>query len=248
MSDSRMADGSSLPSEIAFAILAGGMGTRLRSVIADRPKVLAPVCGKPFLAWWLDAIARHGARKVVLCTGYMADLVEETMGASHGPLELVYSAETSPLGTGGCLRRAWEKSGASTLLVLNGDSFCAPDFPAFYHGWKRSGVPAGIVLREMEDTSRYGRVELSPENRVLSFQEKKEGAGCGWINSGVYLLEEKLLRGLPANGLPSSIERDHFPSWVPAGIYGHPYNGPFLDIGTPESYSQAEAFFSQTTH
>lgn len=246
MSDPVPSDLTSIPSEIAFAILAGGKGTRLQSVIADRPKVLAPVCGKPFLAWCLDAIARLGPRRVVLCTGYMAELVQEVMGKTHGSLELVYSVETTPLGTGGCLRQAWKKSEASSLFVLNGDSFCSPDFVEFFQAWKNSGCSAGIVLREMEDTSRYGRVERAPDGRVLSFQEKKEGAGAGWINAGVYLLTDKLLQPLSADGAPSSIERDHFPSWVPGGIYGHPYNGPFLDIGTPESYAQAEAFFSQT--
>ncbi len=231
-----------LPLELPVAILAGGLGTRLRSVVSDLPKVLAPVCGRPFLAWWLDAIARHGPRDVVLCTGYMAEKVEEAMGTTHGPLRLHYSAEKEPLGTGGCLRQAWECFRPETMLVLNGDSFCAPDLAAFYQSFQESGAAAGMVLLEMDDTSRYGRVDLAETSRVTSFSEKGQ-AGSGWINAGVYLLRSALLEQLP-HGLPSSIERDHFPNWIGRGITGFKYSGPFLDIGTPETYIEAESFFS----
>jgi D-glycero-alpha-D-manno-heptose 1-phosphate guanylyltransferase len=232
-----------LPLHVPVAILAGGIGSRLRSVVSDRPKVLATVCGRPFLIWWLDAIARHGARDVILCTGYMAEKVEEEIGPSHGPLRLHYSAETTPLGTGGCLRQAWEKFSPETMLVLNGDSFCSPDLDAFFQVFEASGAAAGIVLREMEETSRYGRVDLAEDGRVSAFSEKGCQSGHGWINAGVYLLGRALLEPLPA-GIPSSVERDHFPNWIGQGILGFPYGGPFLDIGTPESYAGAESFFS----
>lgn len=232
-----------LPPHVPAAILAGGLGSRLRTAVSDRPKVLAAVCGRPFLAWWLDALARHGPRDVVLCTGYMAEKVEEAFGPLHGPLRLRYSAETEPLGTGGCLRNAWGLFCPETLLVLNGDSFCSPDLGAFFQAFEESGAAAGIVLREMDETSRYGRVDLTEHGRVTSFLEKGVQAGPGWINAGVYLLRRPLLEPLPA-GLPASVERDHFPNWIGQGILGFRYSGPFLDIGTPESYAEAESFFS----
>lgn len=232
-----------LPPDVPVAILAGGLGSRLRSVVSDRPKVLATVSGRPFLAWWLDAIARHGPRDVVLCSGYMAEKIEAEFGVSHGPLRLRYSAETSPLGTGGCLRQAWEFFFPETMMVLNGDSYCAPDLAGFFQLFQESGAAAGMVLREMDDTSRYGRVALAEDGLVASFSEKGSQAGPGWINMGVYLLRRSLVESLP-HGVPSSIERDHFPAWISRGILGFRYSGPFLDIGTPESYAEAESFFS----
>ena len=235
-----------LPPELPVAILAGGLGTRLRSVVSDRPKVMANVCGRPFLAWWLDSIARYGPRDVVLCTGYMAEMVEEIMGSTHGPLRLHYSAEKEPLGTGGCLRLAWECFRPETMLVLNGDSFCAPDFGAFYQSFRESGSAARMVLREMDDTSRYGRVGLAETGMVTSFSEKT-GLSCpGWINAGVYLFSRSLMEELPP-GCPTSIERDHFPKWIARGTAGFRYRGPFLDIGMPESYAAAESFFLNIT-
>lgn len=233
-----------LPPELPVAILAGGLGTRLRPVVADLPKVLAKVCGRPFLAWWLDAIARHGARDVVFCTGYMAEKIEEEFGPRHGSLRLHYSAENEPLGTGGCLRQAWELFRPETMMVLNGDSFCTPDLDLFFQSFRDSGAAAGMVLREMDDTSRYGRVDLAESGRVTSFSEKGAQAGPGWINAGVYLIDRALLEQLP-HGRPSSVERDHFPAWIARGVFGFPYSGPFLDIGTPESYAEAELFFSE---
>lgn len=236
-----------IPADVPIAILAGGLGTRLRSVVADRPKVLATVCGRPFLAWWLDALAKYGERDVILCTGYMAPLIEETLGAKHGPLRLHYSVENEPLGTGGCLRQAWEIFRPEILMVLNGDSFCAPDLDAFFHAVRSANTPAGMVLREMDDTSRYGRVELSATERVVAFSEKGASQGRGWINAGVYFFQRSLLESLPL-GTASSLEREHFPQWIAQGVQGFCYRGPFLDIGTPESYAEAEAFFQSMRH
>src|SRR5690242_9231679 len=113
-----------LPSDVTVAILAGGLGTRLRPVVADRPMVLAEVLHRSFLSWWLDTLDRQGFRDVVLCTGFMADQVRNTYGSAYGRLQIRYSVEETPLGTGGALAKALPHLNSDPILVLNGDSFC----------------------------------------------------------------------------------------------------------------------------
>src|SRR5687767_11942785 len=124
-------------SKITAAILAGGFGSRLQSAVADRPKALAEVAGRPFLAWQLDWLASVGVRRAVICSGYLGDMVEQCFGKSHGNVALVYSRESEPLGTGGALRAALGSIDSGTTLVLNGDSLCDADLIDFanYHAF-----------------------------------------------------------------------------------------------------------------
>lgn len=253
--------------EITGAILAGGLGTRLRSVVSDRPKVLALVRGKPFLAYLLDQLGEAGIRRVVLLTGYKGEQIEETFGNQYGGISLEYSAETEPLGTAGALRLALPKlfpEPAGTVLMLNGDSFCAADmtgFRAFHEQFHtnpkrergsdlspslalRVSV-ASLVLTRVPDTSRFGKVEVTPDDRVERFVEKQEAGGAGWINAGIYLIPQNLVEQIPA-GRAVSIEREMFPAWSQSGkLRGFRGHGEFLDIGTPESYRAAEEFFAR---
>ncbi len=224
-------------------ILAGGLGTRLRPVVADRPKVLAPVLGRPFLAYLLDQVATAGLRDVVLCTGYLGEEVRIAFGDAHGHVRLAYSRESSPLGTAGALRAALPLVSTDTMLVLNGDSYCEADFRALEAFHRASGAVATIGLVQVADTRRYGRVQTDAAGRVLGFEEKGTAAGPGWINAGLYLLERRLVQSIPAKG-PVSLEREVFPAWIGRGLHGHRSEGRFIDIGTPESYAAAEAFFA----
>jgi NDP-sugar pyrophosphorylase family protein len=230
-------------SEISVVILAGGMGTRLRSVVADRPKVLAQVAGRPFLAHLLDQLAAAGVRSALLCTGYRAEAVVEQFGATYRSLALTYSQETVPLGTGGALGHARPHLHSDPVLVLNGDSYCAADLAAFLDWHYRSQAQASLLLTEVADTSRYGRVEVDGAGSVLGFAEKAVGSGPGWINAGVYLLSQPFLEALP-EGRPLSLEREVFPSWVGRGLTAYRSPGWFIDIGTPESYARAEQLFT----
>jgi NDP-sugar pyrophosphorylase family protein len=229
---------------VTAAILAGGLGTRLRSRIADRPKVLAPVCGRPYLAYLLDQLAAARVRRVVLLTGYLADQIHAAFGETYAGLRLTYSDEPSPRGTAGALRDARPHLPSPSVLLLNGDSFCAAsllDFRAFH---RRCGADLSLVLTRVEDSSRYGRVCVAPDGRILRFEEKTQTAGAGWVNAGVYLLQRSLIEEIPADG-PASLERDLFPMWAAdKRCCGFLSWVPFLDIGTPESYAQAEAFFA----
>jgi NDP-sugar pyrophosphorylase family protein len=227
---------------IPVAILAGGLGTRLRPAIGERAKVIAPVDGRPFLRLLLDQLAAAGFRDVVLCTGFRADEVEAALGARHGPIALRYSRESEPLGTGGALRGALPLLAGDEILAMNGDSFCELDFAAAWAWHRGKGSDATLVAVEVPDASRYGRVEIDADDRVRRFTEKQEGGGAGWINAGIYLLSRARIAALPA-GRALSLERDALPAWASTALYGYRVRGRFIDIGTPGAYSAASRFF-----
>lgn len=230
--------------EITAAVLAGGLGTRLRSQVSDRPKVLASVGGRPFLSYLLEHLAGSGLRRVVLCVGYMAEQVRATFGNEYLGMQIAYSEETAPLGTGGALRLALGQLESDPSLVLNGDSFCrAPlaDFLAFYR-WH--DARAALLLTRVPDARRFGRVAIAPDDRVVRFEEKNNAAGPAWINAGVYLISRERLESIPP-ATSVSLERDVFPYRLDDGLYGYRADAPFLDIGTPESYAEAAEFLAR---
>lgn len=230
--------------EITVAILAGGRGTRLRSVVSVRPKVLARVLGRPFLTYLLDQLAEAGAREVVLCTGYMSDRVEELLGKRYKTLRLFYSKEEDPLGTGGAIRHALEHFASDPVLIMNGDSFVDADLILYLHWFFEMERDASLLLVKVPDTSRFGRVTTAEGGLILGFEEKGTHFGPGWINAGMYILKKKLLESIPP-GKPFSLEREFFPRLAEKCLYGYQSGGEFIDIGTPESYAGAENFFSR---
>lgn len=230
-------------SELTVAILAGGLGTRLRAVVSDKPKVLAPVGGRPFLAWWLDALEAQGFRKVILCTGYMAAQVEAAFGGRHGQLELRYSTEDTPLGTGGALHKAIQLYHPNPLLVLNGDSFCHQDLRPFVQHHFERHASASLMVTQVDDVSRYGSVEIAPDGLVKAFREKTGRSGPGSINAGIYVFGRELFQVLPSH-VTISLERDLLPQWISRGIRTFQTSGRFIDIGTPESLAAATDFFT----
>ena len=230
--------------DLTAAILAGGLGTRLRGVIADRPKVLAPVGGRPFLALLLDQLADAGIRKVVFLTRHRAEQVREAFGETYDGMRLIYAEEPSPLGTAGAVRRALPLITGSRVLLLNGDSYCDVPVDEFYEQHCRQNAGASLALVQAPDTSRFGQIRLDGIGRVIAFEEKGQARGRGWINAGVYLIERKVLAELSVNQ-PLSLEHEVLPVWVSRRlVYGMECGERFIDIGTPESYSKAAAFFS----
>jgi D-glycero-alpha-D-manno-heptose 1-phosphate guanylyltransferase len=230
--------------DITAAILAGGLGTRLRPAIDDRPKVLAPVSGRPFLTYLIDMLRAASVRRVVLLTGYKGEQVESAFGEYYQGVSLVYSPESSPLGTGGALRAALPQLDTSMILLLNGDSYCGMDLNAFGRFHRRRGADASMALTWVEDAGRYGRVETTAGGRVTAFAEKQPAGGSGWINAGVYLLERRVIEEIPT-GRPVSLERELLSAWIETkSIYGHRRARSFLDVGTPESYLAAPAFMN----
>ncbi len=229
--------------DVPAMILAGGLGTRLARVLPETPKVLAPVAGRPFLAYLLDSLAEAGIREAILCTGYRAESVEREFGTKYRDMWLRYSYEAQPLGTGGALRQALEMTSVETVLAINGDSFIACDFPAFLAWHRANAFAASLVLAQVADCSRFGSVDTDSHGVIRSFAEKSGRTEPGWINAGVYLLSRSLLASLPL-GQMLSIERDVFPAWLSVRLGGYRSSGAFLDIGTPESFAEAETFLA----
>ncbi len=229
--------------KVTTVILAGGLGCRLRSSVANRPKVLAGVKGRPFLAYLLDQALAWGIDRVVLCTGYLGEQVRDTFGEAYRGLKLAYSQESEPRGTAGCLRLALPMFDSNPVLVMNGDSFCQMDLAKFWDWHHKRGAAGTILLAKVIDTGQFGTVKVDSDGHVLCFEEKGEGQGPGWVNAGIYILSRKLLFTIPEQG-SVSLERDIFPAWVGRSLYGYCSEARFLDIGTPESYSKAQRFLA----
>ena len=230
-------------SQLTVFILAGGLGTRLRSVVQEKPKVLAEVAGRPFLTYVLDQIRQGGFSHVTLCTGFKGEMLRTLFGANYLDLSLNYSEEKKPLGTGGALRLAIENIASPFCLVMNGDSFvdvCLKDFWEWYSLKKNA---AGIVATQVKDVSRFGRIHLDEGEIVQEFEEKGAHQGAGLINAGMYIFSRDFLLSLPKEK-PFSLEKDVFPKMVEGKkLVAFPCNGRFIDIGTPESFIAAQTFF-----
>jgi NDP-sugar pyrophosphorylase family protein len=228
--------------EITAAILAGGLGSRLRPAVTGRPKALADVGERPFLAYLFDQLIVAGTKDVVVCTGYLGDQISRIFGESYGALRLSYSQESIPLGTAGALRLALPLLNSNPLLVMNGDSYCDANLREFWLWHGNRQAKATLLLAKTLDTERFGQVQLDPDGKVTEFKEKGGSQGSGWINAGIFMLGRDLLAAIPANRAVS-LERELFPHWVGRGLYGFQSEGRFMDIGTPEAYARAQSFF-----
>jgi NDP-sugar pyrophosphorylase family protein len=213
-------------------------------MISDRPKVLAGVGGRPFITYLFDQLATVKIKEVVLCTGYLGQQVYEALGEAYGPMNLRYSRESNPLGTGGALRMAMPLLKSELILVMNGDSYCEADLKAFCSIHRLRKASATILLKKMPDTRRFGCVNIEEDGRITAFAEKKEREEPGWINVGIYLIRKSLLETISPDRMVS-LEQDIFPSWIGQGLYGFRSQGRFIDIGTPESFTLANQFFTR---
>ena len=223
-------------------ILAGGLGTRLRPVVADRPKVLAEVDGVPFVFHLLAQLAAAGVGHVVLSTGWLGEQVRDTVGTSFGPIKVEYAQEPSPLGTGGAIRRTLPLVRSHVLFVLNGDSYCDVDLASLWLWHHQRAAHGTLALARVDDARRYGTVETDAYGRIHRFVEKSPQQRGGTVNAGLYLLRRTLVASIPPSRA-CSLERDLLPGWLDAGIYGYARAERFIDIGTPESLAGAAGFF-----
>lgn len=222
-------------------VLVGGMGTRLRSVVADVPKPLAPVAGRPFLAWLLDRLSAGGIRRVVLAAGYRAEQVQQAVGVRWGMMDVIYSIEDQPLGTGGAVRHASTMLHGGAVHVLNGDTFLDYDCVALEQHTRGLGARLGMTLAHVDDVARYGAVD-SEDGRVRGFREKGE-TGPGLINAGSYYLTAQALDMLP-DLMPFSFETEVLAPLVQGGqVAAFDATGGFIDIGVPDDYRRAQDLF-----
>lgn len=221
-------------------ILAGGLGTRLRAVVSELPKAMAPIRGKPFLQHQLEWLMAQGFGHFVLCVGYRHQAITAHFGdGGRFGARIDYSIEPEPLGTGGALRlaRPWFDGDA---LVLNGDTLLDADLNALLACHLRAGAAASIGAVRQADTSRSGTIEFDAGGRVSAFVEK--GArNSGWVSAGAYAVSPRAFDHFPEQ--PAlSLERDVFPRMAAArGLAACPLPGGFVDIGTPESYAAVQS-------
>jgi NDP-sugar pyrophosphorylase family protein len=226
-------------------VLCGGEGTRLRSVVADRPKSMALISGTPFLQLLLERLGSRGVDDVVLGTGYMAEKIERYFGdGKQFGLRIRYSREHEPRGTGGALKLA-EPLISDPVLVLNGDSYVEWDFVPVLELFKTKDADLVIALQAVADVTRYGSVALDQDGRVTQFVEKGVAAGPGLINAGVYLLRKQIVRGLPA-GTAISLEKEVFPRLLDRRVYGLVCTGLFIDIGIPDDLRRAQGLLTSS--
>jgi D-glycero-alpha-D-manno-heptose 1-phosphate guanylyltransferase len=224
-------------------ILAGGFGTRLRAVVSDVPKPMAPIGDQPFLALLMAHLARNGFGRVVLSVGYLADAIVAHFGASWRGMVLDYAREDVPLGTGGAIRAALARCTADHVHVFNGDTYLGLDCAVTEALWEARRTPI-IVAREVPDTARYGRLEVDPAGRVAGFLEKAASGGPGWINAGCYVLPRAIADEFPPDD-PFSFETDYLRHAVARRpILACPTEADFIDIGTPEDYARAQALLA----
>ena len=225
-------------------ILAGGRGIRIAALFPELPKPAVPAGGKPFLVWILEQLSKANFTKVVISGGHLFDVLRSEI-EPHIPrnIGVVWVNERKPLGTGGGVVHAVRESGLipNNWLVMNGDSYLAGEW---VQTMKESNpLEAWILARKVGDTGRYGRLEAK-QGEMVTFREK-QGVGEGLINAGIYLLPSIWLNGVMEQGV-LSIENDLIPRWLAEGrkIRIQEVDTPFLDIGTPDDYARADAFFT----
>lgn len=221
-------------------ILAGGLGTRLRSVVSEVPKCMAPVGGKPFLWYLLEQLRHYPVERVILSVGYLRDAVFAWVDAHRAeyPFDLCFAVEEEPLGTGGGIRLASAMADGPEVVVLNGDTFFDADLNALLEARRKSGAAITLGLKPMSDFDRYGTVVLDDAGKVLGFREKAPCAQ-GLVNGGAYAidLESEVLEG---HGKKFSFEKDVLElQCADGGLYGIVQDGFFIDIGIPADYEEA---------
>jgi D-glycero-alpha-D-manno-heptose 1-phosphate guanylyltransferase len=234
-------------------ILAGGFGTRLQSVISEVPKPMAPINGVPFLNYQLNYLKYFGITQVIMSVGYLAEKIKAYYKNSFNGILIDYAYEETPMGTGGGIRLALQKTESKEVLVLNGDSFFEVDLKEFYRQHHAHQLNFSIATRRIENAGRYGTIELErntqeSENffKIKTFKEKSNLETEGVINGGVYILNNEQFCILTNPLQNFSIEKDFFEiQSAKQNIGAFLSNGYFIDIGVPQDYTKAQHDFKE---
>lgn len=220
-------------------LLAGGLGTRLRSVVSDRPKPMALIQGRPFMEYVTRELVKSGITDIIFAVGYKGSMVEEHFKNGDGfGFKASYAYEETLLGTAGAIKNAGRFISQDRFYVLNADTFYKIDYTRLARQQDEQGLDLALVLREVPDVSRYGQAVLDPRGRLTGFNEKTEAAVPGTINGGIYLMKTSLLDEIPEGKV--SLENEMIPRWLSEGkaLGGFVNDGYFIDIGIPEAYWQ----------
>jgi len=220
-------------------ILAGGLGTRLKSEVSDMPKSMAAIQTRPFLEYLLDQLIDQGVHRVILSLGYKSEHIQNHFHNAYKNCEIVYAIESTQLGTGGAIKNAMPYVLGNDVIIVNGDSIFITDIQAQMNAHLTEKAKVTIALKPMKNIERYGTVDLNPNNRVLRFNEKQP-LEEGLINTGMYIFNVPTFQSLD---FPTkfSIEKDFFETHLEKllfiGITSHGY---FLDIGIPKDFQKAQ--------
>ena len=227
-------------------ILAGGMGTRLKTIISDLPKPMAPIMNVPFLTYQLNYLKHFGIKKVIFSVGYLSEKIIAHYNQSFENISIEYSIEKNPLGTGGGIRMAMSNLNEDLVLILNGDSFFDIDLEQFYNLHLEQKSEFSLALRYVNNSERYGNIEFNSSNQITSFIEKNQLNQSGYINAGVYILSKKLYLQNTKPNINFSIEKDFFEKQLNQLIIkGFEFKDYFIDIGIPEDYLKAQDDFKE---
>ena len=227
-------------------ILAGGMGTRLKTIISDLPKPMAPIMNVPFLTYQLNYLKHFGIKKVIFSVGYLSEKIIAHYNQSFENISIEYSIEKNPLGTGGGIRMAMSNLKEDLVLILNGDSFFDLDLEQFYNLHLEQKSKFSLALRYVNNSERYGNIEFNSSNQITSFIEKNQLNQSGYINAGVYILSNKLYLQNTKPDINFSIEKEFFEKQLNQLIIkGFEFKDYFIDIGIPEDYLKAQDDFKE---
>ena len=231
-----------MPSMPDVVLLCGGAGLRLRSVIGNAPKGMADIAGRPFLELLLRQARRHDFKRAILAVGYQKDVIYSQIGERTFGLDLVFSAESLPLGTGGALRNAADLIESDSILVMNGDSYTNVNLGEVLADYRQAKADVCVVVVPADGRSDCGFVLLDGNGRLTSFDEKRAPLQSAYINAGIYLLSRAMLDQIPTD-VAISLERELLPRWLRQGrtIRGFICPGTCVDIGTPERYRNAQS-------
>jgi D-glycero-alpha-D-manno-heptose 1-phosphate guanylyltransferase len=228
-------------------ILAGGLGTRLRSAVPDLPKSMAPIGGRPFLEYQLDYWMAQGISRFVLSVGYRHEAIMEYFGLRYKGVELEYAIEERPLGTGGGLLLAAEKASCDEpFLLLNGDTYFEANWDSLTSFSQANDADWCFSLSRTNEIGRYMGIEVSPQGQITSLKSGNAHAGR-LTNGGVYWVHPRALRGGRfVLGEKASLEDDIFPAALASGqrLFGIEFTGMFIDIGVPDDYRRAAALLA----
>ena len=223
---------------VELIILAGGLGTRLRSVVSDLPKCMAPVNGKPFLSYVIDFFQEQGVTNFIFSIGYKHEAIETYLNNQYSTTNIQYSIEEEPLGTGGAIKRACSFVSAKNVLITNGDTLFKASVTALQNFHSAKNADCTLALKPMKNFNRYGVIDLNEDASVKNFSEKKYYEQ-GFINGGLYMLN---VQNFLEESLPDkfSFETDYLEKfYTKRKMYGLVQDGYFIDIGIPEDYIRA---------